>query len=579
MKQVSMKILLAMLALSAAQVQAVRYTNKTQVAFKPQGVNLPMADSLYHRLHKAHDAKRWNGKIQASPFFQRSENQRDLGRLLLFNKKDAVSLKRLTLTAPAPLVPAGEVDFGYVIHSNNPAAAGGDIMRGVDTTFNLKLAPERTSYGLSLGYEHDLGHFVKGLHFQVSAPVVHIQHHLNKIVTSSDAETQKNVDKYFSGKFQEAAGANAQDFLKKAILVDQRAVGVADVELELNYDAVHRPWGCWHLGVGLTLPTGNTPDGTYAFQPVVGNNNHLGIGAQSKMVVDLLSHNEHHASLHTSARYRYLLESDEVRTLGIKDRNFGQYHLLAKTGSPEGSMLQPAANILTMAVDVTPGHQFDGSASLAYSWRKLSVDLGYNLFFRNKESLRLRNAFADNTYAIVNRNYNASRPVDIAFLRAIPGFPDIGAIGDANLAPVIAATTLPTASKGSVVTAMAAVAPGGGGGGAPTAANITTAATAIATRVGEVRQVNFLFGVPLSASHDNLIDGGAANGVVNADKLDLRAATDERQMSHAIFASVGLAMNGEETPVIAGIGGSYEFAGANNGLEQWTVWAKAGISF
>jgi hypothetical protein len=342
---------------------------------------------------------------------------------------------------------------------------------------------------------------------------VHIQHHLNKTITSANADTQTNVEKYFTGKFQQAAGgANSQDFLKKALLLDQRAIGVADIELEMNYNAIHRAWGCWHLGVGLTVPTGNTTDGTYAFQPVVGNNGHIGVGGQSSMVLDVLSHGSHHLSLHGNARYRYLLESDEVRTLGIKDRNFGQYHLLAKTGDVRGSMLRPAANELTLAVDVTPGHQFDGTVSLAYSWRKLSIDLGYNLYFRNDESLRLRNAFADNTYAIVKRDYEAD------------------------------------------------------------------AATAANNDVGTA-QTNFQFNTPLRNDHTSILDGGFPAGVVNADKLDLRAASDERQMSHALFASVGLAMNGEETPVVAGLGGSYEFAGANNGLEQWTLWVKAGISF
>ncbi len=520
MNKLHIKLLLAILALSAAQVHAVRYTNKTAVSLRPHGVNMPMESTLFPRLHKAHGANNWNGKLQASVFFQQSENKRDLGRLLLFNKQDSVTLTRGVAAHALSVadVAAGKVDLGYVMHSWESAVADPVTLLNKDAAFSLKLAPVRHSYGLNLGYEYDLCNFVRGLRFNISAPVVSIQHDLNKIVTSANSETQAAVNKYFNGTYQvnEIDGENNQDFLKKAVLADQRAVGVADVNVELNYHAKPRSWCTANLGLGLTIPTGGRPDGSFAFQPIVGNNHHVGIGAQGSMMSDLVSHGEHEVNLNGGVRYRYLLEGAEGRTLGIKGRNFGQYQLLAKAGTAAsaanlaGGMLIPAANVLTQAVDVTPGHQVDATAGLAYSWRKVSVDLGYNLFFRNKESLRLRNPFTDNVYAVAKRDYATA------------------------------------------------------GATAATAAN---------------PQTNFENNIPLSAAFNALIDDGYENGVVNAANLDLRAATDEGQMTHALFASAGVVMNGESTPVVAGIGASYEFANNNNSLEQWNVWAKAGISF
>ncbi len=473
-----------------------------------------MDQTLYHRLKRAHGKNSLHGKIQGSAFYQASQKSADLARLLLYNKANSVTLFRNNPGAPLPagFSGTGNLDLGYVFHSQGAGAAVGAVptLAEQGANFALKLSPERKSYGLHLGYEHSLWRLVKGLRFKVSAPVVSVEHRLNKIVTSLDQGTATSVSQYFAGQYQvnAAPNTNNQDFLKKALLVDQREVGVADVNVELNYKFARSSWFEAQVGLGATLPTGNRPDGTYAFQPVVGNNHHFGFGGQGHAKMDVLTHEEHELDLIASANYRYLIQSREMRTLGIKGRNFGQYHLLRKVGDDASAMLRPAANELTLPVDVTPGHQFDLCANLAYSWRKISFDLGYNFFFRGKENLRLRNAFIDNQYAIVSRDYDT-----------------------------------------------------------------TNAAFAAAN--GPLNQ----------ATHGALIDGGwaagapAPAGVVNNANLDLRAASDEDNMSHAIFASLGLVMNEEATPVIAGIGGSYEIASSNNALEQWSVWAKAGISF
>lgn len=525
MNKLQFKLLVAMLAISAAQMQAVRHTNKTQVSFRPQGVNQPMDQTLYHRLKRARGKDNLHGKIQGSVFYQASQNSADLARLLLYNKANSVAITRNDPAAaalPAGFSGTGNLDLGYVIHSQAAAAAAAGAvptLGEIGAAFSLKLAPERKSYGLNLGYEHSLWYLVKGLRFKVSAPVVSVEHHLNRIVTSADTATQQAVSQYFAGQYQlnAAPNTNNQDFLKKALLADQRQIGVADVDVQLNYDLARSSWFKAQMGLGFTLPTGNRPDGTYAFQPVVGNNHHFGFGGQGRTKMDLITHEEHELDFIASANYRYLIQSGEMRTLGIKGRNFGQYLLLAKTGDAQNAMLRPAANELTLPVDVTPGHQFDLCANFAYSWRKISFDAGYNFFFRGKENLRLRNAFTDNQYAIVSRDYDTATA---------------GAAAD-NLAQPNFAGNYPLNNK--------------------TAAGVSI--------------------------YDDLIDGGYDAGVVNNANLDLRAASDEDNMSHAIFASLGLAMNEEATPVIAGIGGSYEFASSNNALEQWSIWAKAGISF
>jgi len=98
------------------------------------------------------------------------------------------------------------------------------------------------------------------------------------------------------------------------------------------------------------------------------------------------------------------MESAERRTLGIQDptdvteseicddpcrvaRCWGHYKLLANC---EKLSLVPAANKLTQEVDITPGSQIDSIVALWYSYGGLSVNLGYNFYWKEAEDVKLK---------------------------------------------------------------------------------------------------------------------------------------------------------------------------------------------
>ncbi len=85
-------------------------------------------------------------------------------------------------------------------------------------------------------------------------------------------------------------------------------------------------------------------------------------------------------------------------------RNLGQYHLLGKVGSTE---LTPAANITTQSVDVTPGSQLDAVLALQYRACSFLVDLGYNLFYKDEESVKFKGCIPENYY-VASRAWNTT---------------------------------------------------------------------------------------------------------------------------------------------------------------------------
>jgi hypothetical protein len=113
-------------------------------------------------------------------------------------------------------------------------------------------------------------------------------------------------------------------------------------------------------------------------------------------------------------KYRYLLKGNENRTLGVKysdgsTYDWGQYMLLGQA-TPATSFLAtyrsliPAANVTTLRVDVTPGSQFDGILGATYNCGGFSFDLGYNLYFREAEKVKLDQHLPASTYFVAARN-------------------------------------------------------------------------------------------------------------------------------------------------------------------------------
>ncbi|MCK4517458.1 hypothetical protein KAT92_01685, partial [Candidatus Babeliales bacterium] len=60
---------------------------------------------------------------------------------------------------------------------------------------------------------------------------------------------------------------------------------------------------------------------------------------------------------------------------------------------------------------------------------------------------------------------------------------------------------------------------------------------------------------------------------------DLGSITHPSVLTHKIFGGVGHAFNSWEYPLMLGVGGSWEFESDNDALEQWSLWAKLGLTF
>jgi len=427
-------------ALCTSAAFATTYSQKTYLATRPAGVNLAMEyttwnDHAYRsnkgREHKVHS------HLQATGFYQDSTNGKDLGKYFgIGNGKNSFQV------GDQAAIEAGtsEVDGRFLIHR----ADTGDNIVNLGTTAPHKLAglvsfnPRQELWGVRFDYFQDICH---GLFLKANLPVVNVSNDMRMRICNSVPQTVDDDDAatttfslqdFFAGRVNVDAATdpvNQQSPLTKAKICGKRsATGVADIDLALGYKVWDQEESHVYLNLGVAIPTGRKPNGVYVFEPVYGNGGHVGFGAGLDAGVEFWHAKKCSARVLFAANYRYLFEGDETRTLGVANGscntpcptpcgstssssgtgNFPwdvkspaqpttalitprppkllQYYLVA-ADQQQNKPLQPAANILTRRVDVTPGSQLDGIVDLNFKCSGFIADLGYNLFWKEREKV------------------------------------------------------------------------------------------------------------------------------------------------------------------------------------------------
>lgn len=447
-------LLLAALTISAAQVKA--HTNKTFLMPRPAGVNLPMEYTTFHALVNRQSEDKFGGNLQATGFYNGSTSNGKLSDYFMFarqaNSGSTGRNRNLTYGDHAnPFDPAvsGDLDLGYLIHNRQSTAGGGFEGQSV----NVSMSPEHNEAGVRFDYFQELDRLLCGLYLYANLPVVHVENKLKLSVTKFDNattdQTVTNVVNFFKGTFSQDqaanGGGNAQAALSN-LKIDgsDSETGVADIEIGLGYKFLRRDcyWGS--LALAITIPTGNDADSKKLFEAIVGNGGHFGLGGDLCLGARAWGDMDHNIKFMLKLKYRYLFEDSEKRTLGIKGttgalsgnlRSWGHYQLLVPAGvaAAAATTLVPAANVTTLNVDVTPGSQLDFVLAMNYNRCGFCFDLGYDLYYREKESVKLKgnSGFTDGSYAVANLAINTANigvaPIPTPIVAGLNGLTDGGA--------------------------------------------------------------------------------------------------------------------------------------------------------
>jgi hypothetical protein len=215
------------------------------------------------------------------------------------------------------------------------------------------------------------------------------------------------LQNFFSGTFEKTTAGYEQAKLTHAKIKPShtmRSTGLGDAEVLFGYHYLRRLTRRGVVGGVLIIPMSDKPDGAWLWSPVRGNGAHWGLGMHGEYWHKVWNRSSS-IDFVMGLDARYLFENSQTRTLGIKNRVWGQYYLVGKKGEHE---LLPAANVLTLQTTVRPGMQVDAHAGMVYHWKSFGFELGYRAFFKERELVGIKSAWPENTYGIADPEFDTS---------------------------------------------------------------------------------------------------------------------------------------------------------------------------
>ena len=391
-------------------------TNKTFLNPRSVGVDLARQQVGFHqRIHTTRREDSFGAEFQANVFWQESNNETGVGKYFGFTNSAGCATNSFTIGAPGSTV---DIDSRNIIHNPTDNA---DFT--LNETFELRFDQE--SWGVELTWFQNLDSIVDGFYFLVNLPIAHVENEVDfrvcdseKVtITKNGMDTEVGIEDYFKGLIVQDASTNQQQAgLSKAKICGSHSdTQVADLDLIIGWDFWRQ---ASHVGinVGVTFPTSNDPDGLFLFEPCAGNCGHWGLGGGFTGGFTPWKNGDQELEVIFALNYRFLFEDSEVRTVGIKGLQWGHYLLLGESGK---AGVFPAANVLTRRVDVEPGSQVDALLGIAYHWDNFIFDIGYNLFARESEDVKLK-CFPCDTYGIAGNDYNTMAAFTIDDIASSP---------------------------------------------------------------------------------------------------------------------------------------------------------------
>jgi hypothetical protein len=324
----------------------------------------------YHIYHHEDDTSAFS--FYATPFYTQSNNSSMLARYFL--PCDACNLN---------IQENGSGNVGSLWL--NLIAAPGLLYSST-----LTIAPVRKAAGSYFYARFDMSRWqpdahwlLRNLWFMVSFAAFQAKHILNMCETLTGNMTYGTISGITTGvqalnNPTWTAGLFSCAPLKHA--------GVDDIQLKLG-DNWFFSDDQSHIGLYVvgSIPTGNRPNSTYIFEPLVGTK-HGAVGAGINGDINLYFCDDAQCNFMLDIKYRYLFSGRERRSFDIcGNGDWSRYMLIVNENTTSVSM--PAINAATLCVDVTPRSQIEAWCAFHYEIRQWNLEAGYNLWWRDSDKI------------------------------------------------------------------------------------------------------------------------------------------------------------------------------------------------
>ncbi len=283
---------------------------------------------------------------------------------------------------------------------------------------------EKKRWGVVFDYYQDLGCLYKGMYMYVNLPVIHEKLEACIDVCSEVTQeictnacnttclpdtvgglTEVGVIDYFDGTIAQQCETTCYDgstFLGEKQCPLSRAMvdpccnvgktGVGDMDLIFGLDYLRGDDYNLGFNFGMVIPTSNKSHGCRVWEPMIGNGSAFGLGAGFVSSFTPWKREDQALEIHAVLKYRYFFRHHEVRTLGLKQKVWGQYQMV---GVLNTTGVQPLANISTFEVEVARQNHVSTLIGGSYSNGGFTFDLGYELYAKQHDSVHIGDCCPD----------------------------------------------------------------------------------------------------------------------------------------------------------------------------------------
>ena len=309
-----------------------------------------------------------------------------------------------------------------------------------DFKSEVRFHPVIENYLVDFNFYLGLDNWAPGLYFRIHTPLchtgwnMHMHEHVihkgtfnydpgyfNDTFTGSGTEPYKDTQAYgidrthmlanFSEYIQDGKSITGIDGIRYEGLKQARIARHTLTKTRLAEITAAFGWNFWtsedyHFGINIraAAPTGNSPQGQWLFEPIVGNGHHweLGAGITSHVCLVRGETIDKNLSFYLDGYFSHLFSTRQCRTFDLCGSPLSRYMLAMKfTDSAQNlragnismpyaqdNHFIPLANISTIPVKVNALFQGEFLFKLAYTYKRFQMDIGYDLWARSSENIK-----------------------------------------------------------------------------------------------------------------------------------------------------------------------------------------------
>lgn len=273
----------------------------------------------------------------------------------------------------------------------------------------ISMAPEQSMMGVGFYYRQSFYRDTeknRGFWGSVSFAAVRVKNFLKfcERVVNDGGGVDTTLNPNAVANMMEAVNQPAWHF-GKISPVPLTKTGLADMEIKIGYEWLDFEPVHLESYAGVLVPTGNTPDGKYLWEPIVGQGHHPGIIWGSSMGVQIWCNEYHNRTLRAEYAFhsQYLFQHTQCRSFDLKNKPWSRYMPVYRnkedaafaqsitTSNPAlaGTYSTPGINVFTQPLEVTPRFSFNMLTAIVFSDCGFQAELGYNFWARQSECVKL----------------------------------------------------------------------------------------------------------------------------------------------------------------------------------------------